>query len=315
MVANLHKMLCFQQSQEWYATLNPCHMQSDRWNPLTLILSPGARIWIVCVSIFQGALQALSHICMDFVHTCEAPMVSDRKANAFRRKLPFSPILIFFSIIACKANPTPHDDLLFWSISLSGVSSYVVSVGWWCWWWGSQAQWGRKQRPRLLPISGAFGWPWLLGSLGVAVDSWGMNLPGLPLLPGWASGNIWLRLPPSVGWEVIWSPAAVLLLQFWGLKPDPLLLLPFRVPLWLSLELFAMFIMVLGGGGVGRARGRHLVEDRSCQVLLLKISFSWILLSSGGEGKNCCILKFFIYLKIFFIYLTALGLSWGVQNL
>lgn len=59
---------------------------------------------------------------MDFVHTCEAPLVSDRKANAFRKKLPFFPILIFFSIIACKANPTPHDDLLFWSISLSGVS-------------------------------------------------------------------------------------------------------------------------------------------------------------------------------------------------
>ena len=246
---------------------------------------------------------------MDFVHTCQAPLVSDNKANAFRKKTAFSPILIFFSIIAYKANPTLHDDLLYWRISLSGISHLcgvwglvVVVVR-----WGSQAQWGRRQcPPRLLPISGAFAGPWLLGSPGVSVGSWGMNLPGLPLLPGWASGNIWLRLPPSVGWKVMWSPAAVLLLHFWGLKPDPLLL-PFRVPLWLSLELFAVFIMVLGGGGVGRARGCHLVEDRSCQVLLLKISFSWILLSSGGEGKKCCSFKFFIYSKNIFNVFDCAG--------
>lgn len=141
MVANLHKMLCFQQSQEWYATLNPCHAQSDRWNPLTLLLSPAARIWIICVSVFQGALQALSHICMDFVHTCEAPLVSDRKANAF------IPILIFFSTIAWKKTPTLHDGLLYWSISLLVSPTYVVSVGWWCWWWGSQPRVGKERVP------------------------------------------------------------------------------------------------------------------------------------------------------------------------
>ena len=171
MVANLRKMLCFQQNQEWYATLNPCHAQSDRWN---LLLSPGARIWIVCVSVFQGALQALSHICMDFVHTCEAPLVSDRKANAFIL------ILILFSIIACKANPPLRDDLSFWSISLLVSPIYVVSVGWWCWWWGSQAQWGRKQ----CPLTPSYQWRiWLI--LAAGLTWWCSGL--LRNEPTWAS--------------------------------------------------------------------------------------------------------------------------------
>lgn len=72
-----------------------------------------------------------------------------QQSKCFQKKTAFFPILIFFSIIAYKANPTLHDDLVFWHISLSGISHLcgvwglvVVAVR-----WGSQAQWGRRQCP------------------------------------------------------------------------------------------------------------------------------------------------------------------------
>lgn len=128
MVANLRKMLCFQQSQEWYATLNPCHAQSDRWNPLTLLLSPAARIWIIFVSLFSRGLSRL------WVTSAWTFSIRVRPHWYLTGANAFIPILIFFSTIAWKANSTLHDGLLYWSISLlvsphlCGVCGLVVLV-------------------------------------------------------------------------------------------------------------------------------------------------------------------------------------------
>lgn len=75
-----------------------------------------------------------------------------------------------------------------------------------------------------------------------------MNLPGLPSV-----ARLWMRkhlawIASFLGWEVIQCPASGLFLQSWGLKPAHFPLPPFRVPLWLSLELFAVFIIVLTEG-------------------------------------------------------------------
>ena len=193
--------------------------------------------------------------------------------------------------------------------------TYVVSVGWWCWWWGSQAQWGRKQCPltpsyqRSIWLTLTAGLTWCCSGLLRNEPTWASSVAKLGIRKHLAEVTPFCRLRGHV------IPSCCAASPVLGSQTRSSSSSTFQSsPLTVSWVICNVYYGTWWGG-VGRARGRHLVEDISCQVLLLKISFSWILLSSGGEGKNCCILKFFIYLKIFFTYLTVLGLSWGMQNL
>lgn len=72
---------------------NPESLSYAVWHirPSHLVLSLAARMWPIYSCVFQGALKALSYVCMDLVHTSQALLpVSDSKASAFR-KIAFSP--------------------------------------------------------------------------------------------------------------------------------------------------------------------------------------------------------------------------------
>lgn len=108
---------------------------------------------------------------------------------------------------------------------------------------------GKESVPRTLTISGVSDGPHRLGSPGIVVDSCSiggeMNLLGLPSVSRLCMRKHLAWITSFLGWEVIQSPASVLFPQSWGLKPAHFPLPPFRVPLWLSLEVFAVFIIVL----------------------------------------------------------------------
>ena len=68
---NVYRMLYFKQSQDWFTTLSPCHMQSCKSNSVICFCPSGHDMESLRLCIL-GGLQALSHVCTNLVHTCQA---------------------------------------------------------------------------------------------------------------------------------------------------------------------------------------------------------------------------------------------------
>lgn len=146
MVANLCGMLCSKQSQGWYGILCPCHMQCGRLNP-HLILSPVARTCTICSYVFQ---EALSYVLTDLVCIWQSLPISDSKANGFRKNAFIFFLLVFFSIVSYKTNPTGMRSSCFGVFPFLVPPSCVAALGG----GGFSGPLGKENVPQILIISG-----------------------------------------------------------------------------------------------------------------------------------------------------------------